>query len=67
MLQLYDNGFRAVHSIDTNSTVVGEQRQRNRQRPELVFLEDDATSVYKILQDLTLLRDIRSHFSPCFR
>ncbi|VDM77026.1 unnamed protein product [Strongylus vulgaris] len=43
--QMYDNGFRAVHSIDTDSAVIDEQRLRNKHRPELVFDVDDATSV----------------------
>ncbi|KIH60991.1 hypothetical protein ANCDUO_08743 [Ancylostoma duodenale] len=43
--QMYDNGFRAIHSIDNNSPVIEEQRLRNKQRAELVFLEDDATSM----------------------
>ncbi|EPB69709.1 methyltransferase domain protein [Ancylostoma ceylanicum] len=43
--EMYDNGFRTIHSIDNNSSVIEEQRLRNKQRPELVFLEDDATSM----------------------
>ncbi|RCN51753.1 methyltransferase domain protein [Ancylostoma caninum] len=43
--QMYDNGFRTIHSIDNNSPVIEEQRLRNKQRAELVFLEDDATSM----------------------
>ncbi|VDM78422.1 unnamed protein product [Strongylus vulgaris] len=43
--QMYDNGFRAVHSIDTDSAVIDEQRLRNKHRPELVFDVDDATSM----------------------
>lgn len=43
--QLYDNAFRSVHSIDTESAVIEEQRQRNRERPELEFSKDDATSM----------------------
>ncbi|KHJ92994.1 methyltransferase domain protein, partial [Oesophagostomum dentatum] len=43
--QMYDNGFRTIQSIDTDMSVIEEQRLRNRQRPELVFLEDNATSM----------------------
>ncbi|VDN33462.1 unnamed protein product [Cylicostephanus goldi] len=43
--QLYDNGYRTVHSIDTDASVIDEQRLRNKERPELVFGVDDATSV----------------------
>ncbi|ETN82165.1 methyltransferase domain protein, partial [Necator americanus] len=43
--QMYDNGFRSIHSIDTDSVVIEEQRARNKQRPELVFLKDDATAM----------------------
>ncbi|CAJ0602264.1 unnamed protein product [Cylicocyclus nassatus] len=43
--QLYDNGYRTVHSIDTDAAVIDEQRLRNKERPELVFGVDDATSL----------------------
>ncbi|KAK5983618.1 hypothetical protein GCK32_004167 [Trichostrongylus colubriformis] len=43
--QMYDNGFRNVHSIDTDSAVIEEQRHRNRERSELTFSKDDATSM----------------------
>ncbi|KAK6038175.1 hypothetical protein COOONC_24320 [Cooperia oncophora] len=43
--QMYDNGFRNVHSIDTESSVIEAQQLRNRERSELEFSKDDATSV----------------------
>ncbi|KAJ1359566.1 hypothetical protein KIN20_018331 [Parelaphostrongylus tenuis] len=43
--EMYDNGFRSIHSIDTDSAVIEEQRSRNRKRPELLFKADDATSL----------------------
>ncbi|PIO64019.1 methyltransferase domain protein, partial [Teladorsagia circumcincta] len=43
--QMYDNGFRNVHSIDTDSAVIEKQCLRNRERPELRFSKDDATSM----------------------
>ncbi|WKY07434.1 hypothetical protein Q1695_007128 [Nippostrongylus brasiliensis] len=43
--QMYDNGFRNVHSVDTDANVVEEQRVRNRERPELQFSAEDATSM----------------------
>ncbi|KAK6050542.1 hypothetical protein COOONC_11951, partial [Cooperia oncophora] len=44
-IQMYDNGFRNVHSIDTESSVIEAQQLRNRERSELEFSKDDATSM----------------------
>uniref|UniRef100_A0A0K0DIE8 Bis(5'-adenosyl)-triphosphatase n=1 Tax=Angiostrongylus cantonensis TaxID=6313 RepID=A0A0K0DIE8_ANGCA len=43
--EMYDNGFRSIHSIDVDSAVIEEQRLRNRKRPELLYAKDDATSL----------------------
>ncbi|CAJ0584787.1 unnamed protein product, partial [Mesorhabditis spiculigera] len=43
--QLYDNGYQHIHSIDTDSRVIRDQKLRNRVRTGLVFEEGDATAL----------------------
>uniref|UniRef100_A0A912MPY0 Methyltransf_11 domain-containing protein n=1 Tax=Haemonchus contortus TaxID=6289 RepID=A0A912MPY0_HAECO len=55
--QMYDNGFRNVHSIDTDSSVIEEQRLRNRERSELCFSKEDATSMSFADEDFSVVVD----------
>ncbi|KAK6029132.1 methyltransferase domain protein [Ostertagia ostertagi] len=55
--QMYDNGFRNIHSIDTDSAVIEKQRLRNRERSELVFSKDDATSMSFGDEDFSVVVD----------
>ena len=45
VLQMYDNGYRMVHSIDTNANVIKDQSVRNRRRADLSFACSSATQV----------------------
>ncbi|XGW26319.1 hypothetical protein V3C99_007159 [Haemonchus contortus] len=55
--QMYDNGFRNVHSIDIDSSVIEEQRLRNRERSELHFSKEDATSTSFADEDFSVVVD----------
>ncbi|CAB3405801.1 unnamed protein product [Caenorhabditis bovis] len=43
--QLYDNGYRSIHSIDVEPSVIADQKRRNKERPDLSFAEGDATNL----------------------
>ncbi|CAI4223773.1 unnamed protein product [Auanema sp. JU1783] len=42
---LFDFGFKDVHSIDTDERVIQQQRIKNKERAGLSFAKDDATSL----------------------
>ncbi|CAI5448453.1 unnamed protein product [Caenorhabditis angaria] len=43
--QLYDNGYRNVHSIDVDQNVITKQLQKNKSRSTLTFEKADATNL----------------------
>ena len=78
-IQLYDNGFRNIDSVDIEERVISDQRKRNSGRSELNFAVESATAVEKSLfvftesfsylpqMEVKLLSLIKEHWTHCYR